>query len=190
MAQRPLVLIPAVALAGLAALAAAAGTYRWVDKDGTVHYSDRPQPGAEKVQLPEAQTYEAPPAPMGAGRSAATGASKVAPSPGAAAAPTGPPCAILSPKPDETLLNVQSVTVGFRGPQQATATLLFDGAPQTDAGGRQSYTISPITRGEHTVQVVFTAGGREACRTAAVRFFVRQPSVLAPSNPNRPRPRS
>ena len=39
---------------------AVATTYRWVDSAGVVHYSDRPQPGAEKVNLPPAQTYTTP----------------------------------------------------------------------------------------------------------------------------------
>ena len=30
--------------------------YRWVDKDKSVHYSDRPQPGAESVPVQSTQT--------------------------------------------------------------------------------------------------------------------------------------
>jgi len=35
-------------------------TYRWVDAQGVVHYSDTPQPGAQVIQLQSAQTYRAP----------------------------------------------------------------------------------------------------------------------------------
>ncbi len=35
----------------LVSAAAAAGTYRWVDAEGKVHYSDRPTPEAQQVQV-------------------------------------------------------------------------------------------------------------------------------------------
>ena len=34
-------------------------TYRWVDAQGVVHYSDTPQPGAETLQIQPAQTFSA-----------------------------------------------------------------------------------------------------------------------------------
>ncbi len=39
------------ALALFAAGAAYAQAYKWIDEDGIVHYSDRPEPGAERVDL-------------------------------------------------------------------------------------------------------------------------------------------
>ena len=35
----------------LAGMASAAGIYKWVDSDGTVHYTDQPPPGATKEQI-------------------------------------------------------------------------------------------------------------------------------------------
>ncbi|MGB5449739.1 MAG: DUF4124 domain-containing protein, partial [Woeseiaceae bacterium] len=35
----------------LVASAAHADAYKWTDADGVVHYSDRPEPGAERVDL-------------------------------------------------------------------------------------------------------------------------------------------
>lgn len=40
------------ALAALHAAAAGAQTYRWVDKDGRVHYTDNPPPGATATNVP------------------------------------------------------------------------------------------------------------------------------------------
>lgn len=34
-------------------LSVQANVYKWVDKDGKVHYSDKPQPNAEVVELKE-----------------------------------------------------------------------------------------------------------------------------------------
>ena len=44
----------------LSAVVFAADTWRWVDENGIVHYSDRPAPGAERVQLGEAQSFSMP----------------------------------------------------------------------------------------------------------------------------------
>ena len=45
--KRTLILAAGLALAA----GAASATYKWVDKDGKVHYSDKPVQGAEKVDL-------------------------------------------------------------------------------------------------------------------------------------------
>jgi len=50
----------AVLCALLVASAAFAQAYRWVDENGRVHYTDRPQPQAEEVVIGEPTTFEAP----------------------------------------------------------------------------------------------------------------------------------
>lgn len=39
----------------------AAAVYRWVDKDGNVHYSDTPVKGAKKIRVQSPQTYKSLP---------------------------------------------------------------------------------------------------------------------------------
>ena len=72
--------LAALALLGLAgsAVAQTTTTYRWVDAQGVVHYSDTPQPGAQVIQLPSAQTYRAPPPPAAASKAAAAAAAAAA----------------------------------------------------------------------------------------------------------------
>lgn len=41
----------------------AAAVYKWVDQSGMVHYSDQPQAGAEKIDLPEPTVYSPRPVP-------------------------------------------------------------------------------------------------------------------------------
>jgi hypothetical protein len=41
----------AAAILALAALPALAGVYRWVDKDGHVHYTDKAEPHAEQINV-------------------------------------------------------------------------------------------------------------------------------------------
>src|SRR5438105_149026 len=84
----------------------AAETWRWVDKDGTVHYSDRPQDGAqngaEKVQL-ESAPKPGSVAPVNGG-----------PPPSGAAKPFKyAACEIASPNQDQVFQNVRSVSVSL-----------------------------------------------------------------------------
>lgn len=54
----PVIFLFAVILATVGGVAA--GTYKWVDEEGNVHYSDQPVEGAEEVNLPKIPTYDAP----------------------------------------------------------------------------------------------------------------------------------
>ena len=49
-------------LLGLLAMpfATAEEAYVWTDEDGVVHYSDRPQPGARRIELSEPNTGQSP----------------------------------------------------------------------------------------------------------------------------------
>lgn len=166
-----------LALISCAITTAVAQTYRWVDKDGVVHYSDQPEKGAEKIDLPSAQTYKAPPVPK-----SAPVRRTVAPATGATGSAR---CAITSPTPDQALVNVQSVDIGFAGPAGSLASVLLNGDPVQGQGAGPGITITPIARGSYSAVVVFkSTAGVEVCRTPSVTFHIRQASVR---NPNRPR---
>jgi hypothetical protein len=161
----------------LAGAAAHATTYRWVDANGVVHYSDQPQPGATKIDLPPAQTYSSgtaakvSPAPAA---DAQAGAATAAPA--ALAGATG--CAITAPLDEQALVNIYSLTVTARGPVGGEVRLLLDGG-LLQKGNTPEFLISPINRGMHRAVVVFmNLGGGELCRTQPVTFYVRKPSVI------------
>ena len=150
--------------------------YRWVDKDKTVHYSDRPQPGADSVSVPTPATYSAPRVPSAAPRSGA-GAS------GGPAAPAAPRCGIISPTPDQVFPNVQSVMISYRGPLGGTATLQLSGTlnDSRSAPAGQAFTIAPVPRGTYTATVSISGEpGVPPCVTPSVTFHVHQPSLLSP----------
>ncbi len=162
---------------GLAALlcgtAAATEVYVTYDKEGRPQYSDRPQPGTQKVEVTPAQTYEAP-------KQTASAAPPVTP-PAQRAAP-GPACRIVSPLQDEVFLNVESLTITAIGPPRATPSLLLNGNVIASEDGMPVFTIKPIPRGTYTATVTFSGGTAGAvCRTATVTFHVRQPSVIRPA---------
>ncbi len=87
-------------------LAVAATVYKWVDEHGVVHYSDQPHPNAQKVDVQAAQTYKA-------GDMPATPGGPPAP-PASARPPPYQGCAIAHPADDQTLTNVDSLTVIVR----------------------------------------------------------------------------
>jgi hypothetical protein len=155
--------------------------YRWVDKDKTVHYSDRPQPGAESVPVQSSQTYSAPKAPPVTVRSAS-----------AAAPPPAATCAITAPSPEQVFPNAQSVMISYSGPKGGAAELLLNGATRLKQPADMAFTISPVPRGTHVAIVAITSDTGEAlCRTPPVTFHVTQPSLLSPvrQQMNRPQPR-
>jgi hypothetical protein len=170
-----------MSVALMSSLASAATVYKWVDENGVVHYSDQPHPDAQKVKVPEAQTYKALPAERAGGTPVTPAEAPPAPYQG---------CAVVQPTGEQTFANIDSLNVvvrtdpPLRSGDQVFVTL--DGQP---LNGRSptglTYTISPVDRGTHTVQaVVRDSSGAMLCQTSGVTFHVQQNSVLNPHNPN------
>jgi uncharacterized protein DUF4124 len=165
------------ALLGSAASAAPAWT--WVDAEGTRHYSDRPVPGAERVELIGAQGFGA--TGRGARAARAAGAAGV---PGAAYQSIE----VVSPAEQETLWNIGTnlpVQVRFQPALQNghRYDLLYDGQRRNLNTATPRVTLPDVFRGEHTLQVVvIDSAGAEIMRSPARVFFVQQTSTL---NPNR-----
>ena len=164
------------ALLGSAASAAPAWT--WVDAEGTRHYSDRPVPGAERVELIGAQGFGA------TGRAArAARAGDTAGVPGGAYQSIE----IVSPAEQETLWNIGTnlpVQVRFQPALQSghRYDLLYDGQRRNLNTATPRVTLPDVFRGEHTLQVVFIdSAGAEVMRSPARDFFVQQTSTLNPS---------
>jgi Domain of unknown function (DUF4124) len=172
-------------LATLAVLSSAAAqtitTYRWVDAQGVVHYSDTPQPGAQVIQLQSAQTYRAPAAPAAA--TAKDAAAKDADGPYQACAVTQPASEASFFAPDAVPIAVQ-ITPGLRPGDQVAVTL--DGSTLNPvAPGRMQYQVTAPLRGAHTVNVaVQDADGTQVCHSS-LTFYVREPSLLSPLSPAR-----
>jgi hypothetical protein len=163
-------------------VAVSATVYKWVDENGVVHFSDQPHENAEKVQLKAPQTYTAPKTPAG-------------PSPRQAASRPGlayQSCAISEPANDQMFMNTDTVTAGVtvqpavRPGDTAIVTLDGQRVPGVPAGGGQ-FTISPVDRGTHSIQVtVQDSSGVTVCTSPAVTFHVQQPSLQSPTRPIRP----
>jgi hypothetical protein len=179
--MRSSALIAGLVLAA-AATTAVAATYRWVDRNGVVHYSDRPQPGAVIVEMRRAQTFEAQPA-SGANSAGGTAQSSSASSQQAPAA-AYESLEIFRPANDETIQNSSEVSVRLRlepvlNPAHSIWLYLdgkrVDGLSTTGS----EFTITNVVRGTHTLTAVVADGqGNQVIRSPAVTFHVRQASVL------------
>jgi hypothetical protein len=168
------------ALLGTAASATPAWT--WVDADGTRHYSDRPVPGAEQVELVGAQGFgtaaRAARAPRGDDQRGTTGL------PGA----PYQSIEVVSPAEQETLWNIGTnlpVQVRFQPALQPghRYDLLYDGQRRNLNTAAPGVTLPDVFRGEHTLQVVvIDSAGTEIMRSPPRVFFVQQTSTLNPSS--------
>ena len=155
--------------------------YKWVDEDGIVHYSDRPAPGAEQIQLP---TYHRPSGPTTPPTSS-TFSRRNEQTAAAAKAPEQPikyeSIAVTSPGPEETLWNIEgvlNVTVALQPALQPghRIRVYFDGNPQLVDG--TSFQLQEVWRGVHNIQVeVIDQSGKLMIRSQPNRFYVQQNAI-------------
>jgi len=166
-------------IATLAAGAVLAQAYKWTDEDGIVHYSDRPQEGAERVQL-VSDGRRPRPAPPPVAR-ADTGAA------GEAAAETQAfrfsyeSLTIGAPLAEETLWNIEGVlqvTLNLQPALQSDHRIrvYFDGTPRMVP--RTSFEIEEVYRGVHNIQAeIIDASGTMMIRSMPNRFYVQQNTI-------------
>ena len=170
----------------LLAAAASATTYKWVDSKGVTHYSDRPAPGAQVVELQEAQTFDAP-APTPAQRASTRNQQ--------ASEAVSYQLDVWKPENDETFQNTGNVVqVRLRLEpelQDGHAIWVYldgkrvDGLPASGS----SFDVPSVPRGTHTLTVVVAdRGGKSIVSSPSITFHLHQPSILAP-NRVRPTPR-
>lgn len=178
--MRRVLLVPLIASSVLCTtVVLAADVYRWVDKDGVIHYGDKaPSPDVKPAQLPklerldssQAAVSEAPAGPVG-DRPASRGAAETSYAP-----------KITSPVADDTLRDAERhVTVNVSPNPPAGWLLIYylDGnAVNASPTPSSAYLLNGVERGEHTVAVAAVSpDGRIGARSPNVRFFMQPPIV-------------
>ena len=167
-----------LALLGLfVATAATADVWRWVDKNGVVHFSDTPVEGAERIDVSES--------------SRTTGSRIYTQAPQVAAndepvsdAPEKfryESLSVSSPAAEETLWNIEgtlnvslALTPGLQSGHQVR--VYFDGEPRMV--NSTSFTINEVWRGVHNIQAeVLDETGKLMIRSQPNRFYVQQSTV-------------
>jgi hypothetical protein len=164
----------ALLAAGSLVADANADAYRWVDSEGVVHYSDRPEPGAEQVSLPEANTTRV--------RSyASSGSAGQQDGQSSTDVKRYESLAIASPAAEETLWNIEgvlNVTLALSPALQPghQVRVYFDGSPKIVQG--TSFQLQEVFRGVHNLQAeVLDETGKLMIRSQPARFYVQQNSV-------------
>jgi hypothetical protein len=162
---------------------AAAETWRWVDRNGVVHYSDRPQDaaqdGAEKVNILAAPN----PGSVAPTPTRSTSSSTAAPFRYAG-------CEVVSPNEDQVFQNVRSVSVSLSVvpalQMDHTIVVRLNGAPvQGWPRTGRGYVLNDLPRGSFTVTAqVRDQRGAVVCSSSPRTFHIRQPSILTPGARN------
>ncbi|HEY5810047.1 MAG TPA: DUF4124 domain-containing protein [Povalibacter sp.] len=186
-----LVLLAAPVLAGQT-------VWKWVDADGVTHYTDRPVPGATRMELSTGSTV------AGSTYTPPSSPNVSSPQDPAAASPAYRNFEIWKPADEETIANTGGhVTVNIRlEPSLQPGHSLFlymdgklvEGYPQ-DA---LSFDLTEVARGTHRVVAMVNDGkGNRLRETAPVTFHVQQQSAATPPTgpslrppPPKPQPRA
>ena len=166
------------------AFGAGAATYKWVDKEGRVHYSDKPVEGAERVDLPELPTYAAPVEPT----AQRNGREPRRPDTG----PAYTRFEFISPKSEQVFwdlvgkLPVQlALEPGLRDGDRINIYLdgkLTGNSPTTSLG----MTLEEVWRGSHSLKAVVVGPDGAARITAeSGTFHVKQHSQKLPNTVKR-----
>lgn len=165
----------------LLSVVAQATVYKWVDKDGNIHYSDQPHSNAQQVQLNENtdnQVSMAPVKPLNiAGATAVTEPKAIY------------QVSILSPHHEETIRdNAGDFTVtGDVQPQLASGhylQLYIDGIATTDAQTSALFSLKDIDRGEHKLQLkVIQQNGKVLASSSEITIFLHQAGLIKPAIP-------
>ena len=147
--------------------------YKWTDSNGQVHFSDKPQPGAEEIQLPKMQGYSVPKIPA-----------------------TEQPSELIQPdighydtiriaQPDDqlTIRNTQgyvSVILEIKPKLKVgdKVQILVDGSPIGDPQEATVFALRDINRGSHTIAAqILDAKGQILNTSDSITIFMMPPRV-------------
>jgi len=168
-------------------LACAEEMYRWRDANGVWHFSDKPHPGAEKIEVRPAPAVPMAPAPS---RSAAPRRAE-----NARAAEEAPRLTILAPAQEATIRDAEGqvdvaveVSPGLRAGYQVR--ILLDGNVVAGPGALTQVQLTGLDRGAHTVAAELVgANGEVLARAEPHTFYIHKPSLLSPANRPQPPPK-
>jgi len=157
-------------------LIASGAMYRWVDRNGVVHFTDTPRPGASRIQEREIPTYQPVATPASANTS----------KPLMGKIKSGPyeEINIASPRPEETIRNSQgyvSIKVklvpSLDTKRGDSINIYLDGKVVGQNLSSTIFSLKGVDRGIHRlVAEVSNKNKQVLMRSPTVKFFVHQPS--------------
>ena len=170
-------------LFALCSICANAAIYKWIDKDGKVHFSDQPHPNAEQVQLNEnTQNSVSIPAPKPL---------NITP---VATSSTDQPQAqyqlrISSPQQEATIRSNSgelqvSVSINPKLASGHSLQLFIDGVAATELQASGVFQLHGIDRGEHQIEAkVVLQSGKVLASSSATTIFMHQAGLIKPAFP-------
>ncbi len=177
-------LLPLVIGSLFASMAAQATIYKWVDENGQVHYSDKPQRDAETVEFEPSKistiTLVAPKA-----NDAASGDDAEIPD---------YEIELVSPEDDATVRNnsgqiALSLSLTPELLPDHRIELLVDGEVTRTVGGTGEFSLDNLDRGEHALQArVIDKNGKVLASSNERRVFLHRHSRLMPQGTPAPTP--
>jgi len=151
-----------------------AEVYKWTDASGDVHFSDKPHPGAEKIDLPEVQMYSTPPIPPSIpdNKQAENDSQSVYKN-----------LAIMQPQDQATIRNneghlslIAQASPGLKPGDKFQ--LLYDGTTLGEPQIAPVFTLKDINRGSHTLVVqIINAEGKVLISSQSTTIFMHRPRV-------------
>jgi hypothetical protein len=151
---------------------ALADVYRWVDENGNVVFSDRPHPGAEKIEVAPVQTVPALPL-----------AEPTTPVSPPAMAPNYITFAIIAPTDQQNIHNPPDGNVSVSVLLEPSLdigrshrlSLHVDGLPFNEPGSTTEFVLPNVSRGSHKVQAfVLDGDGAVIGKTPAITFHLHR----------------
>ncbi|WP_133130579.1 DUF4124 domain-containing protein [Legionella yabuuchiae] len=147
--------------------------YKWTDSSGTVHFTDKPRPGAEKVDLPAVQTFSSPPIEQ-------------------ASTPEPPQLGdevknykieIVEPQNQATIRNNQGyisvmlqVTPELK--EDDKVQILFDGSPLGEPQANTVFALQDVNRGSHSIAAQLVGADGKVIKTSeTITVFMHRPRV-------------
>lgn len=153
--------------------------YKWVDKEGIVHYSDRPAPGAERIQLPSTKPSSRPYSRSVASSTSVARQAK----PAEKEKPFSyESLTFTAPVAEETLWNIEgvlNVSLDLRPALQPghRVRIFVDGTPRMVRG--TSFQLDEVYRGVHNLQAeVLDNTGKMMIRSQTNRFYVQKNTII------------
>ena len=158
-----------------------AEVYTWTDSQGVVHFSDSPHPGAEKIKIPEDQSFSTP---SPSSSSSSPKQEDVGPTHEENNSEKSyTKIAIREPLNQATIRNNQgyvlvSVELEPKLSQGDNLQILFDGAPLGEPQPNTIFELNGIYRGSHTIAVqVLNAHGEVLLISDPITIFMQRPRV-------------
>ncbi|MCG7584362.1 DUF4124 domain-containing protein [Photobacterium sp. OFAV2-7] len=155
----------------------AAPIYTWEDDRGVTHFSDRPDPNANIIEL------TAPLATEFQSNTASAPADMQDNQPGPSIS-----IRLLSPHDQQTLRDNQGIidiaaTTSHKLAPHHTVQLLLDGESSGPPQSRLNWHLSNIDRGSHTLQVQILNSGKVIALSEVITVYLHRASRLQPQSP-------